>query len=65
MDTPVIAPPAALTGRPTVAPAKDPLGHNAYCWYGKHTVRREDSEQVLISGLSLRICKACLEERGL
>lgn len=40
-------------------------GHSAFCYFGKHVVPRSDSEQVLIGGLSLRICKTCLEERGL
>ncbi len=39
--------------------------HSAYCYFGKHVVPRSDSEQVMISGLSLRICTDCLKERGL
>lgn len=40
-------------------------GHNAWCYFGKHTCLRSESEQVLINGLSLRICQTCLAERGL
>lgn len=51
--------------RITTQRAPEQGGHSAFCYFGKHVVPRRDSEQVLIGGLSLRICTECLKERGL